>query len=177
MKHSFQPLAISGLPIPQRFDGIYGGGGGASQPPPSPQITASPFYASGIDTSPEAMADGGSRPVGHAFQPYSRDDHMPTFDSASCTGAAVMEDHSGDGRPLLGPCTESPMLTSEVRHALDMQVGVSSTAIYDRMCEVQHFHRPAYHPESPYVKYRRYSHTSKYNVASTYHVHSATVAA
>ena len=42
------------------------------------------------------------------------------------------------------------------RHPLDVVVGTNTQTIYTKMCEVQHNHRPAFTPDSPYVNYRRY---------------------
>ena len=62
--------------------------------------------------------------------------------------------------PAVSPLAsfQSQPMSKKPRLALDSLVGCATDAIYSKMREVQHNHRPAYNQDSPYVKYRRFVH-------------------
>jgi hypothetical protein len=109
--------------------------------------------------------------IGHsAFQPYTgrdsqRADNSRVFEEGFEGNAAADPDSMDEDRVNPARFTTVSLPTpppSRVaaaaapgRHTLDLEVGADTAAIYATMRAVQHKHRPAYQPDSPYVKYRR----------------------
>lgn len=87
------------------------------------------------------------------------------FEGSSSANTDSMDEDRGTCAVTAWPAPNSesfampspPRLPASVpeHHALDLEVGFDTAAIYNTMRTVQHKHRPAYQPDSPYVKYRR----------------------
>jgi hypothetical protein len=82
------------------------------------------------------------------------DERRPAAGYAAAAAASVF---SPLGNPHAIAASEVPPVPPPQRHSLDAQVGACTEDIYSKMREVQHNHRPAYQPSSPYVKYRRFA--------------------
>jgi hypothetical protein len=113
--------------------------------------------------------------IGHsAFQPYTGRDsqrahNSRVFEEGFEGNAAADPDSMDEDRgasvnparfttvslPAPPPSRVAAAAAPGRQHALDLEVGADTAAIYATMRAVQHKHRPAYQPDSPYVKYRR----------------------
>jgi hypothetical protein len=87
------------------------------------------------------------------------------FEGSSSANADSMEEDRGTSADPAWTASNSapdampspPRLPAAVpeHHALDLEVGADTSAIYNTMRSVQNKYRPAYQPDSPYVRYRR----------------------
>lgn len=158
MYSSFMPVAI-----PVKFNvpvAIPMSSSGTVPPPPGP----TQFFGQREHTA--SQHGSGRLVVGHAFQPYNRElgqrpvisfDESNDVDNETSTDMEDEPNDFCDSRTSISPLLNfhaRPVL--EPRPELDNLVGTSTSDIYLRMRATQNNHRPAFQPDSPYVKYRRY---------------------